>query len=111
MFYVLNMKGGVNVPVWAHSLVQHKGWQQKSAKEPEHTHMGMFGVFGSRKGVREMSGMWGGGGTQGTQKTHPSGHVFCVPCCCYGSVVSVGPLFDAIGWWGLLGCCRRLVVS
>jgi len=112
VFYVLDVKGGVNAPVWACSLVRCEGWQQKSAKHPEHAHMGVFGVFSSREGVREtMSGVWGGGGTRGTRKTCPSGHVFHVPRRCRSSVVSVGPSFDAVGWWGLWGCWRHLVVS
>jgi len=57
VFYVLDVKGGVNAPVRAHSLVQCEGWQQKSAEHPEHAHMGVFGVFSSREGVRETTNM------------------------------------------------------
>ena len=52
---MLDVKGGENAPRRARSLVRCEGWQQRSAEHPEHAHMGVFGVFGSREGVREMN--------------------------------------------------------
>jgi len=125
VFYVLDVTGGENAPGRACSLVRREGWQQRSAEHPEHAHMGVFGVFGSRKGLRETTSMqntplWAcfaclgygeGEEDDATQKTRPSGRVFRVPHRCHGSVVGIGPSFDAVGWWGLCGCWRRLVVS